>query len=42
LAAVFRQENAKAQADIIAVVDDLLVWLKAPEQQSLNRVFTLW
>jgi len=42
VAAVFRLENAQTHADIIAVVDDLLLWLKAPEQQSLNRTFTLW
>ncbi len=42
VAAVFRLENAQTHDDIIAVVDDLLLWLKAPEQQSLNRTFTLW
>lgn len=42
VAAVFRLENAKTHTDIIAVVDDLLLWLKSPEQESLNRHFTVW
>jgi len=42
VAAVFRLENAQTHTDIIAVVDDLLNWLKNPQQQALNRYFTLW
>jgi predicted transposase/invertase (TIGR01784 family) len=42
VAAVFRLENAQTHTDIIAVVDDLLCWLKQPQQQALNRYFTLW
>lgn len=41
-AAVFRLENAQTHTDIMAVVDDLLRWLKQPQQQALNRYFTLW
>jgi predicted transposase/invertase (TIGR01784 family) len=42
VAAVFRLENAITHEDMIKVVDDLLEWLKAPEQESLRRHFTLW
>jgi len=35
VAAIFRLENSKDHMDMIAVIDDLLKWLTAPEQQRI-------
>lgn len=42
VAAIFRLENASSREDIIAVMDNLLQWLKAPEQEMVRRSFTIW
>lgn len=42
VAAVFRLENAKTRQEVVAVLDDLLVWLVAPEQERLKRTFNIW
>lgn len=39
--ALFRLEKSSAPAEIQAVVKHLIDWLKAPEQLSLRRAFTV-
>lgn len=41
-AALFRMENSRSPEDVRRVLDSLLDWLKAPEQDSLRRAFTVW
>ncbi|MFM8330127.1 MAG: hypothetical protein ACKN9T_00375 [Candidatus Methylumidiphilus sp.] len=41
-AALFRLEQSRTPADMLAVVRSLRVWLQAPEQASLRRAFTTW
>ena len=42
VAAIFRLENASSREDIISVVDDLILWLEKPEQETIRRDFTVW
>ena len=42
MAAIFRLENASSREDIISVVDDLILWLEKPEQETIRRDFTVW
>lgn len=41
-AALFRLENSRSALDIQKVVKELILWLRAPEQRSLQRAFTVW
>ena len=41
-AALFRLENSRTQQDFRIVLKELIEWLKAPEQTSLRRAFTVW
>jgi hypothetical protein len=41
-AALFRLENSRSYADVLAVVRSLLEWLTQPEQSSLRRAFVVW
>ncbi|MEO5364856.1 MAG: Rpn family recombination-promoting nuclease/putative transposase [Magnetococcus sp. WYHC-3] len=41
VAALFRLEKSRSPTDIRAAVGSLLAWLKAPEQMSLLRAFTV-
>lgn len=41
-AALFRLENSRSAQDIQQIVKELIQWLKAPEQKSLQRAFTVW
>ena len=40
--AVFRLEKSRTFDEMREVVDDLISWLRLPEQASLRRVFTTW
>jgi len=42
VAAIFRLENSTTEIDIINVIDDLIKWLVAPEQNNTRRVFNIW
>ena len=42
VALVFRLENSRTPYDILQVVDRLIEWLSAQEQDSLRRAFTVW
>ncbi len=42
VAAIFRLENCKSREDVVKVLDDLIAWLHAPEQNSLRRAFNIW
>ena len=42
VAAVVRLENSRAPADVREVLEALLAWLQAPEDDSLRRAFTVW
>lgn len=42
VAALFRLENSRAPADVERALSALIDWLKAPEQDSLRRAFTVW
>lgn len=42
VAALFRLENSRAEADLQAVVALLVDWLKAPQHESLRRSFAEW
>jgi len=39
---IFRLEQSKTPADVRKVVQELIGWLKAPEQTSLRRSFAVW
>jgi len=39
---IFRLEQSKTPADVREVVQELIGWLKAPEQTSLRRSFAVW
>jgi hypothetical protein len=41
-AALFRLEASRNPADVIAIVQQLIEWLQAPEQTSLRRAFAVW
>jgi hypothetical protein len=41
-AALFRLENSRTPQDVEHVLAALVDWLKAPEQASLGRAFTVW
>ncbi|MGZ8216959.1 Rpn family recombination-promoting nuclease/putative transposase [Methylomagnum sp.] len=41
-AALFRLESSRAPEDVERVLTALIDWLKAPEQDSLRRAFTVW
>jgi hypothetical protein len=41
-AALFRLENSRTPHDVEQVLAALAEWLKAPEQASLGRAFTVW
>lgn len=42
VATLFQLENSATIQNITRLVSSLAIWLKAPEQQSLNRAFTQW
>lgn len=42
VAALFRLENSRSDAEVLAVVRSLLEWLNQPEQASLRRAFVVW
>lgn len=42
VATLFQLENSATILNITRLVGSLATWLKAPEQQSLNRAFTQW
>ena len=42
VAALFRMENSHTPQDVEQVLTALVDWLKAPEQASLGRAFTVW
>ncbi len=42
VAAIFRLEQSNEPADVYGVVQNLIEWLKAPEQTSLRRSFAVW
>lgn len=42
MAALFRLERSRTPEDVRAVVEALLEWLAAPEQQELRRTFAVW
>ena len=42
VAAIFRLENAQTPDEVGEVIDNLLDWLKSPEQAIIKRNFTLW
>ncbi len=42
VAAIFRLEQSHEPADVRGVVQQLIEWLKAPEQTSLRRSFAVW
>src|SRR5690606_24710353 len=39
VAALFRLENSRSDADVLVVVRSLVEWLKLPQQASLRRAF---
>ncbi len=41
-AAIFRLEQSDQPADVRILVQELIKWLKAPEQTSLRRAFAVW
>jgi hypothetical protein len=41
-AALFRLEASCGPADVMAIVQQLLDWLQAPEQTGLRRAFAVW
>jgi hypothetical protein len=41
-AALFRLEASRTPADVMAIVQQLIDWLQAPEQTSLRRAFAVW
>ena len=42
VAALFRMENSRTPQDVDRVLTALIEWLRAPEQASLRRSFTVW
>lgn len=42
VAAVVRLENSREPNDVREVLEALLVWLQAPEDDSLRRACTTW
>lgn len=42
VAAIFRLENSRTPADMLAVIDNLVEWLAMPEQARLKRSFNVW
>ncbi|ALG67708.1 Rpn family recombination-promoting nuclease/putative transposase [Beggiatoa leptomitoformis] len=42
VAALFRIEKGQTEAEIIAVLNALIEWLKAPEQLSIRNTFVIW
>lgn len=42
VATLFQLENSATVQHIARLVGNLVTWLAAPEQQSLNRAFTVW
>jgi hypothetical protein len=42
VAALFRLENCREPAEIERVLEGLVTWLRAPEEESLRRAFTVW
>jgi len=42
VAAIFRLERSRTPADVQKMVQQLIGWLKAPEQASLRRSFAVW
>ncbi|MBF0152325.1 MAG: Rpn family recombination-promoting nuclease/putative transposase [Magnetococcales bacterium] len=42
VAALFRLEQCRSTDEIRLVLRDLIDWVKAPEQTSLRRAFTVW
>ena len=42
VAAIFRLEQSNTPADVRKLVQELIGWLKAPEQTSLRRAFAVW
>lgn len=42
VAAIFRLEQSNEPADVRVMVQNLIEWLKAPEQLSLRRAFAVW
>lgn len=42
VATLFSLENSRTPEDVRLVVVSLISWLKAPEQASLRRAFTVW
>lgn len=41
-AALFRLENSRTPREVEQVLETLIDWVKAPEQESLRRAFTVW
>ena len=41
-AALFRLEASRTPTDVMAIVQQLIEWLQAPEQTSLRRAFAVW
>ena len=41
-AALFRLEASHTPADVVALIEALVDWLRAPEQVGLRRAFTVW
>jgi hypothetical protein len=42
VAALFRLESSRTEAEVLVVVRSLLEWLGQPEQASLRRAFVVW
>ncbi len=42
VAALFRLENSRSEAEVLGVLRLLINWLKLPEQASLRRAFVVW
>ena len=42
VAALFKLERQQTPEEVRNIVATLVEWLKAPEQQSLRRAFTVW
>jgi len=42
VSALFQLERQQTPEDVCRIVNTLIDWLKAPEQQSLRRAFTVW
>jgi len=41
-AALFRLEASRTPAEVLGILQALVVWLQAPEQTSLRRAFAVW